>query len=146
MLKLILFGQVRWGRRQLLHIGRSRIRGSLEVLEEESLVVLYGTFVPRNSQANLTVPWASQAENFGVCHSPVDFRAQPRAYHAHSCSLPLTPAHPHICWCMDIYGRRTKARIFSFMTHEWLGTMGSKGRSEERRVGKECRSRWSPYH
>ena len=23
---------------------------------------------------------------------------------------------------------------------------GSKGRSEERRVGKECRSRWSPYH
>src|SRR5256885_16287231 len=23
---------------------------------------------------------------------------------------------------------------------------GSSGRSEERRVGKECRSRWSPYH
>ena len=22
----------------------------------------------------------------------------------------------------------------------------TKGRSEERRVGKECRSRWSPYH
>ena len=22
----------------------------------------------------------------------------------------------------------------------------SLGRSEERRVGKECRSRWSPYH
>ena len=22
----------------------------------------------------------------------------------------------------------------------------SVGRSEERRVGKECRSRWSPYH
>ena len=22
----------------------------------------------------------------------------------------------------------------------------SMGRSEERRVGKECRSRWSPYH
>ena len=21
-----------------------------------------------------------------------------------------------------------------------------RGRSEERRVGKECRSRWSPYH
>ena len=36
-----------------------------------------------------------------------------------------------------------------------LGTLGgslggilvsSKMRSEERRVGKECRSRWSPYH
>ena len=23
---------------------------------------------------------------------------------------------------------------------------GDKDRSEERRVGKECRSRWSPYH
>ena len=26
----------------------------------------------------------------------------------------------------------------------WL--MQRMGRSEERRVGKECRSRWSPYH
>ena len=25
-------------------------------------------------------------------------------------------------------------------------TNGEIGRSEERRVGKECRSRWSPYH
>ena len=24
--------------------------------------------------------------------------------------------------------------------------LDSPGRSEERRVGKECRSRWSPYH
>ena len=29
----------------------------------------------------------------------------------------------------------------------WLGTeITVKDRSEERRVGKECRSRWSPYH
>ena len=26
------------------------------------------------------------------------------------------------------------------------GTVNSQDRSEERRVGKECRSRWSPYH
>src|SRR3712207_9595217 len=26
------------------------------------------------------------------------------------------------------------------------GDRPSNGRSEERRVGKECRSRWSPYH
>ena len=25
-------------------------------------------------------------------------------------------------------------------------TLTGAGRSEERRVGKECRSRWSPYH
>ena len=24
--------------------------------------------------------------------------------------------------------------------------LGKEQRSEERRVGKECRSRWSPYH
>ena len=29
---------------------------------------------------------------------------------------------------------------------ELWGVMGSYGRSEERRGGKECRSRWSPYH
>ena len=42
--------------------------------------------------------------------------------------------------------------IPALMAHEWLampaastaGLLG--GRSEERRVGKECRSRWSPYH
>src|SRR3989454_12822151 len=27
-----------------------------------------------------------------------------------------------------------------------LSVSGLPGRSEERRVGKECRSRWSPYH
>ena len=26
------------------------------------------------------------------------------------------------------------------------GMLGNTVRSEERRVGKECRSRWSPYH
>src|SRR5256885_8174887 len=31
----------------------------------------------------------------------------------------------------------------NFFTHAW--TM-AETRSEERRVGKECRSRWSPYH
>ena len=27
-----------------------------------------------------------------------------------------------------------------------LNAVGLQNRSEERRVGKECRSRWSPYH
>ena len=30
---------------------------------------------------------------------------------------------------------------------QWLKEAGyNRSRSEERRVGKECRSRWSPYH
>ena len=34
-------------------------------------------------------------------------------------------------------------RIFTFRV-TWVDDKGE--RSEERRVGKECRSRWSPYH
>src|SRR2546422_1322289 len=30
--------------------------------------------------------------------------------------------------------------------YAWLFLSRSLERSEERRVGKECRSRWSPYH
>ena len=38
-----------------------------------------------------------------------------------------------------------------YVPHEnysWIWTVGGReyNRSEERRVGKECRSRWSPYH
>src|SRR5258708_35850869 len=29
---------------------------------------------------------------------------------------------------------------------DWLQSIDVELRSEERRVGKECRSRWSPYH
>ena len=31
-------------------------------------------------------------------------------------------------------------------TKEAIKKAKENGRSEERRVGKECRSRWSPYH
>ena len=39
--------------------------------------------------------------------------------------------------------------IFSYsqkLTLEVAQHLGESQRSEERRVGKECRSRWSPYH
>ena len=38
-----------------------------------------------------------------------------------------------------------EAGQFSFEV-EIKELLGKVGRSEERRVGKECRSRWSPYH
>src|SRR2546430_7241104 len=56
-------------------------------------------------------------------------------------------------------GRPAAARQFGFeggglrFGKQWVSTTGlwseygkTDGRSEERRVGKECRSRWSPYH
>src|SRR3989475_11646131 len=38
-------------------------------------------------------------------------------------------------------------RVFAADSEQQPGNKASEGqRSEERRVGKECRSRWSPYH
>ena len=45
----------------------------------------------------------------------------------------------------ELYARQKKLHIgstVSLLNHTW----NLVGRSEERRVGKECRSRWSPYH
>ncbi len=67
-----------------------------------------------------------------------------------TCALPIF---------MEIGEKLRNLRIQKNLTQEELGerTDLSKGyisqlerdlssRSEERRVGKECRSRWSPYH
>ena len=44
-------------------------------------------------------------------------------------------------------GRRSEARIALILLGLIILPSGLLGfRSEERRVGKECRSRWSPYH
>ena len=42
--------------------------------------------------------------------------------------------------CDSMRFRRNLERIGELMAYE------ISKRSEERRVGKECRSRWSPYH
>ena len=58
-----------------------------------------------------------------------------------------TQSYPDVCICSGacfskvpkLFGRHNSLCIFK--------TKASRGtRSEERRVGKECRSRWSPYH
>ena len=53
----------------------------------------------------------------------------------------------------DIYDLNTEARVAvgskalsSYTTNSYTNSDFNQLRSEERRVGKECRSRWSPYH
>src|SRR3989441_13143796 len=47
----------------------------------------------------------------------------------------------------NVTWRRTGAELaFSFTSARAGEDAYSLDRSEERRVGKECRSRWSPYH
>src|SRR5690554_7263824 len=45
----------------------------------------------------------------------------------------------------SISNRKFSSSLSSIVTG-LLSIISSYGRSEERRVGKECRSRWSPYH
>src|SRR3712207_4772378 len=43
-------------------------------------------------------------------------------------------------------GVRAVAEAFGYTAEELAAIPAGANRSEERRVGKECRSRWSPYH
>ena len=40
----------------------------------------------------------------------------------------------------------TADALLEFVNNTLFPTLKASHRSEERRVGKECRSRWSPYH
>ena len=46
------------------------------------------------------------------------------------------------------HSERELKRIYPLVdkVESYREAMGALSRSEERRVGKECRSRWSPYH
>ena len=41
---------------------------------------------------------------------------------------------------------KIRAEINEIETKKTIAKINKTKRSEERRVGKECRSRWSPYH
>src|SRR3712207_3205681 len=43
-------------------------------------------------------------------------------------------------------GGKLIERTYDWFAQDNKGAVWYFGRSEERRVGKECRSRWSPYH
>ena len=52
-----------------------------------------------------------------------------------------------IGWLINDLGRIPRTILtFLFYSPSLIGASYVMWRSEERRVGKECRSRWSPYH
>src|SRR5258708_26006000 len=72
-----------------------------------------------------------------------------------TCALPIS--HPTGAPMIEVrdlskrYGDKLAVDNLTFsvrpgMVTGFLGPNGAGKRSEERRVGKECRSRWSPYH
>src|SRR3712207_7568435 len=66
------------------------------------------------------------------------------------CSSDLSGGYMFVSRCNRLFGRTAQYRV-GFLPQ--LGELFIRHalvvfirRSEERRVGKECRSRWSPYH
>ena len=55
------------------------------------------------------------------------------------------PAHYGMNNQVTRWGNKSETFIFPIITI-FFGFFMYIARSEERRVGKECRSRWSPYH
>src|SRR5256885_11125639 len=78
-----------------------------------------------------------------------------------TCALPIYVMESFRSYPEDRYGINTCAlwpRLFTVLDKDYVASLedaeaplrfllnSSLLRSEERRVGKECRSRWSPYH
>src|SRR5256885_6849704 len=68
-----------------------------------------------------------------------------------TCALPIYPARqpPHRFHLLRLHELLLEAALLGDVPDEGLVILdlaGALPRSEERRVGKECRSRWSPYH
>jgi len=62
-------------------------------------------------------------------------------------SFSITYKTPRINYlAKPVYRVRTKQKVVAFTFDGGSSNKGTQERSEERRVGKECRSRWSPYH
>src|SRR2546430_10674745 len=69
-----------------------------------------------------------------------------------SAGLSISRTTRQYCSRSDFFSARHSSRNFFFKSAGESVSVEEKirllivGRSEERRVGKECRSRWSPYH
>src|SRR3712207_8674322 len=93
------------------------------------LYVLLFFFSSRRRHTRYWRDWSSD-----VCSSDLPHRPLPKLPRWHSC-----PGSPNLSMSetrLSEVSKRPKGRAYSPDTR----------RSEERRVGKECRSRWSPYH
>src|SRR5256885_4152637 len=100
-----------------------------------TLCRLFFFFSSRRRHTRLQGDWSSD-----VCSSDLD-----TTQHISNTPLTMTPSNqagilssinPNTCYGKD----------FTVVEEEAEIQPSPPSRSEERRVGKECRSRWSPYH
>src|SRR3712207_7005762 len=102
-----------------------------------SHVVIFFFFSSRRRHTRYWRDWSSD-----VCSSDLPNSVEPPAL-----SRPLYDTF--VYWLPE----REAFQVFVTLAPDWRVTVAVQplmallpARSEERRVGKECRSRWSPYH
>ena len=117
-----------------------------------------GRFIPRCHRIKIRLVTASilnkiNAHNYFVFYSCIETTHRPSSDSTvgdHSRNLKFSTHHQDQSMesssnegerSASTYPCRSRAEAF-----KRTGLMESYSRSEERRVGKECRSRWSPYH
>src|SRR5258708_40373712 len=98
-------------------------------------------------------PWADERTPGGSSSGSaagVAARLVPIALGSQTAGSILRPAaYNGVVGFKPTYGRISKRGVFPLawtLDHVGLLARSVEDRSEERRVGKECRSRWSPYH
>ena len=111
-------------------------------------VILTGTeFLTMNTRPKIP----ANARNLNACvigssgSGKTRFWLTPQLLQAHSSYVVVDPKGGTLDQC-GRFLQREKYRVRVFNSIDFSKSMHYNGRSEERRVGKECRSRWSPYH
>jgi len=86
----------------------------------------------------LTVAAAADASTVSLLPQPASLTVTPGSFRISNARIAAS----------DAGGRAAGERLRSLVARSGGPQLrfGRNGRSEERRVGKECRSRWSPYH
>src|SRR2546430_8950724 len=92
-------------------------------------------FSSRRRHTRFDCDWSSD-----VCSS--DLIAPP----VHVAGMPALQRLQHLAILAEIHVVGNLGGVIDVHDVDVHGVLLVGGRSEERRVGKECRSRWSPYH
>src|SRR5256885_3589065 len=94
-------------------------------------------FSSRRRHTRLQGDWSSD-----VCSSDLAALAAGDVSPLVRAHLHVEPGHARVV----VLGCGKASGAMARAAEDVLGDRIGEGRSEERRVGKECRSRWSPYH
>src|SRR2546427_6949105 len=98
-------------------------------------------FSSRRRHTRFDCDWSSDVCSSDLIPTPTLTGSKAAQYCAISNSFQMEPA---MGMMQEFREFAVKGNVVDLAVGVIIG--GAFGRSEERRVGKECRSRWSPYH